>query len=579
MIEEVEARHIAVEEAAERFEATRKRTFFIGGACAGAHHPGRAPRPAPPGSCSWPSPSSPVGASLLARANVGRAARAEEKALEDAGAHSYLGFQLQRVNGLLANDANRKALMDVAGARRAALAEWQQLAGDIPVEWALANREEIEEAARLRREVDALGALSATAPECREDVTGDLAHVLVTRLAEVRSAGGEGVPLLLDDPFRELDRVGEAAAARAPRPLGRRAADRVPHRGRGRGVVGPPRGAHRRGRPHRAGARARRGAPRRTSPSASDRQLVAATSPLGCRRWSCGWRRSTTPSPSGRSTTSRSPPRRRPSTSCRARWRTSGRGSRSGPAPAPCWWRSSTATVCGFGSLSPWRDRPAYATTVEDSVYVHRDHQGQGVGAALLTELVATATAHGFHACMARIVGGHDASIAAPPAVRLRGGGHRAGGGPQVRQVARRRAHGEAADVTRPTRSRGSRPAPSASRSARRATSPSPPDGSRVAFLRAAGPEDALTSLWVLDVASGAERVVADPARAAGRRSHRPAARGAGPARAGARERGRDHRLRHRRRASRRGGRAGRAAGRRRPRGRHRRDRAGARAR
>jgi phosphinothricin acetyltransferase len=69
-------------------------------------------------------------------------------------------------------------------------------------------------------------------------------------------------------------------------------------------------------------------------------------------------------------------------------------------------------TLCGFASLSPWRDRPAYATTVEDSVYVHRDHQGKGVGRALLAELVATATAHGFHACMARIVGGHDASIA-----------------------------------------------------------------------------------------------------------------------------------------------------------------------
>lgn len=69
-------------------------------------------------------------------------------------------------------------------------------------------------------------------------------------------------------------------------------------------------------------------------------------------------------------------------------------------------------TVCGFGSLSPWRDRPAYATTVEDSVYVHRDHHGQGIGRALLTKLVATATAHGFHACMARIVGGHEASIA-----------------------------------------------------------------------------------------------------------------------------------------------------------------------
>jgi phosphinothricin acetyltransferase len=35
-----------------------------------------------------------------------------------------------------------------------------------------------------------------------------------------------------------------------------------------------------------------------------------------------------------------------------------------------------------------------------------------GVGKRLLTELVSTATAHGFHACMARIVGGHEASIA-----------------------------------------------------------------------------------------------------------------------------------------------------------------------
>ena len=54
--------------------------------------------------------------------------------------------------------------------------------------------------------------------------------------------------------------------------------------------------------------------------------------------------------------------------------------------------------VVGFGSLSPWRDRPAYATTVEDSVYVHRGHQGRGVGRALLAQLVEVATAHGFHA-------------------------------------------------------------------------------------------------------------------------------------------------------------------------------------
>ena len=68
--------------------------------------------------------------------------------------------------------------------------------------------------------------------------------------------------------------------------------------------------------------------------------------------------------------------------------------------------------VVGFGSLSPWRPRPAYSPTVEDSVYVHRDHRGAGIGQILLEELVRLAEAHGFHSIMARIVGGHEASIA-----------------------------------------------------------------------------------------------------------------------------------------------------------------------
>jgi phosphinothricin acetyltransferase len=68
--------------------------------------------------------------------------------------------------------------------------------------------------------------------------------------------------------------------------------------------------------------------------------------------------------------------------------------------------------VVGFGSLSPYRNRPAYSTSVEDSVYVRRDRQGQGIGKALLEELLRLATAHGFHAVVARIVGGHEASVA-----------------------------------------------------------------------------------------------------------------------------------------------------------------------
>ena len=69
-------------------------------------------------------------------------------------------------------------------------------------------------------------------------------------------------------------------------------------------------------------------------------------------------------------------------------------------------------TVVGFGSISPWRPRPAYAPSVEDSVYVHEDWRGRGVGRLLLDELVRLAGAHGFHSMFARIVGGHETSIA-----------------------------------------------------------------------------------------------------------------------------------------------------------------------
>ena len=69
-------------------------------------------------------------------------------------------------------------------------------------------------------------------------------------------------------------------------------------------------------------------------------------------------------------------------------------------------------TVAGFGSLSPFRPRPAYSTSVEDSIYVHADHRGQGVGKQLLTELVRLAGDFGFHAVFGRIVGHNEVSIA-----------------------------------------------------------------------------------------------------------------------------------------------------------------------
>jgi L-amino acid N-acyltransferase YncA len=68
--------------------------------------------------------------------------------------------------------------------------------------------------------------------------------------------------------------------------------------------------------------------------------------------------------------------------------------------------------VVGFGSLSPYRPRAAYSTSVEDSVYVAEELQGLGVGRAILEELLRLAQAHGFHAVIARIAGGTEASVA-----------------------------------------------------------------------------------------------------------------------------------------------------------------------
>jgi L-amino acid N-acyltransferase YncA len=68
--------------------------------------------------------------------------------------------------------------------------------------------------------------------------------------------------------------------------------------------------------------------------------------------------------------------------------------------------------VLGFASLSPYKERAAYRTTVEDSVYVDRAHGGRGVGTLLLTRLIDVARQSGFHAMMARIEASGTASRA-----------------------------------------------------------------------------------------------------------------------------------------------------------------------
>ncbi len=135
-----------------------------------------------------------------------RARAEEELALEAAGAQSYMSFQINRVNGLLANDHHRKQMMKAAEYHRAALAEWQLLAGDVSVDWALEYRHQIRtSASKLRNSLGVRNPMAMTMSRA-ETTTADLTHALLRRLAEVRSlgAGGESFPIFLDEPFTRV---------------------------------------------------------------------------------------------------------------------------------------------------------------------------------------------------------------------------------------------------------------------------------------------------------------------------------------------------------------------------------------
>jgi phosphinothricin acetyltransferase len=68
--------------------------------------------------------------------------------------------------------------------------------------------------------------------------------------------------------------------------------------------------------------------------------------------------------------------------------------------------------VVGFGSLSPYKERAAYRTSVEDSVYVRGDRGSQGIGKLIVNDLLRVASVSGFHAVFARINASSAVSIA-----------------------------------------------------------------------------------------------------------------------------------------------------------------------
>lgn len=204
IIEEIERRHQAFEKAQHRHESFRHHTIFTGGACAIAAIPAYFIR--------WYTalPFLLVAAittamSVIYRRRLEQAREAEREALTAAGAETYLGFHLERINQMLSDQGDRQRIADAAVEHREATEAWKALAGeDAAVDWAVASRERIAAAAQRLR---AGGASSAPAAPIQTAEPAELAHALILRLNELRHLGarGESLPLVLDEPLEGLE--------------------------------------------------------------------------------------------------------------------------------------------------------------------------------------------------------------------------------------------------------------------------------------------------------------------------------------------------------------------------------------
>lgn len=204
VIERIEARHEDFERTQAQSERVRRATFMVAGMSALLS--------VPVARFLSPTLVLPLAAmavvsvlvSVLYWRRMESARREEEIALADAGAQSYLGFHLQRVNSLLSSDVSRRRLIKAAEEHRDAAQRWSALAGEVDVDWALRMQGDIATAAQIRQSVQPAGAIES---QNHTEDTAAIAHAVVGRLGELRNLGksGESFPALLDDPFTHIE--------------------------------------------------------------------------------------------------------------------------------------------------------------------------------------------------------------------------------------------------------------------------------------------------------------------------------------------------------------------------------------
>jgi L-amino acid N-acyltransferase YncA len=80
----------------------------------------------------------------------------------------------------------------------------------------------------------------------------------------------------------------------------------------------------------------------------------------------------------------------------------------------PWWVATAGAEVLGYCYAAPYRARPAYRYTLEDSIYLAPEHVGRGLGRALLEEVIRRCAASGYRELIAVV--GDSENV---PSIRL----------------------------------------------------------------------------------------------------------------------------------------------------------------
>jgi len=200
IVQEVEAKHAALVAATDAYERMRLIALTVGtvgalGALGAANLGNRA--------IAVPFVLAALAGVVLAiryRRAVDDAARQERGVLRRVGADDYTTFHYERVSSLLDTDRDRRRFMQAVGDHRRAMEAWAELAGPVPLPFALAHEREV-------RRIADLGSDGGPVTAAAADTDAELARAVRARLEAVRAlTGGRDVlPLVVDDPFADVE--------------------------------------------------------------------------------------------------------------------------------------------------------------------------------------------------------------------------------------------------------------------------------------------------------------------------------------------------------------------------------------